>query len=168
MSERHSRRGAYRQLLGLAVAAMLVAGVGLALVPFRGYLGTDEIVVERERVQIPLSALPAERVREVAWNDTRLFVGSGAEPVVLAVDYSRGAYLLPGGAAASAPVPCALFGAVGERFRCMDPAVPADWRARAVWSMAGEPLAEGFPALRSIAYRIENDALVISRTGGPQ
>jgi hypothetical protein len=145
---------------------MLVAGLLLALVPFRGYLGTDEIRVERARVEIPLAALPAERLREIAWNGQRLFVGSGAPPVVVAVAHEGGSYLLPDRGAAGVPVACALFGAVGERFRCMDPAVPAAWRARASWSLAGEPLTEGFPALRSIAYRIEGDKLVITAPEG--
>jgi hypothetical protein len=161
VSGRPSRAGLHRRLLGLAVLAMLLVGVSLALIPFRGYLGTDEIRVERDRVEIPLTALPAERVREIAWNGRRLFVGSGVAPIVVAVDYEGGAYLLPDRGAAAAVMPCALFGAVGERFRCMDPAVPAAWRASASWSLAGAPLTEGFPALRSIAYRIEANMLVI-------
>jgi hypothetical protein len=150
-----------RRLLGLAVLGMLLASVLLALIPFRGYLGTDEIVVERDRVEIRRAALPAERVREIAWNGQRLFVGTGVEPQIVAVAHEGGAYLLPD-REAGAPVPCAIFGAVGERFRCMDPAVPSAWRAAASWSLGGEPLAQGFPALRSIAYRIEGDTLVIS------
>jgi hypothetical protein len=162
VSSRPSRAGLYRRLLGLAVLAMLLAGGLLALIPFRGYLGTDEIRVERRRVEIPLAALPVDRAREIAWNDQRLFVGSGIAPVVVAVDYEGGAYLLPDRGVAGAAVSCALFGAVGERFRCMDPAVPAAWRSGASWSLAGEPLGEGFPPLRSIAYRIEGDTLVIT------
>lgn len=161
MGERASRAGLRRRLLGLGVLAMLMAGVFLALVPFRGYLGTDEIRVERSRVEIPLAALPAERVRELAWNGQRLFVGSGAPPIVVAVEYAGGSYLLPDRGAAGAVVACALFGAVGERFRCMDPAVPAAWRNGASWSLTGAPLTEGFPPLRSIAYRIAGDTLVI-------
>ena len=152
----------YRRLLGAAVVAMLVAGLALAWVPFRGYLGTDEISVERERVEIPLAALSTERVREIAWNSERLFVASGETRTVLSVGYADGVYLLPDGTAAGGTVPCALFGAVGDRYRCMDPAAAAEWRARALWSLTGEPLREGFPALRSIAYRIEGDTLVIT------
>jgi hypothetical protein len=147
---------------------MLIAGFFLALIPFRGYLGTDDVRVERGRVEIPLSALPADRVREVAWNGERLFVTSGDVPLVIAVAYEGGAYLLPAGAVAGSHVRCGLFGAVGERFRCMDPAVPDNWRGRAVWSLRGEPLEEGFPALRSIAYRIAGDTLVITATEVPE
>jgi hypothetical protein len=141
---------------------MLLVGISLALIPFRGYLGTDEIRVERDRVEIPLGALPAERVREVAWRGQRLFVGSGAAPVVVAVNYEGGAYLLPDRGVAGGAVPCALFGPVGERLRCMDPAVSSAWRSSASWSLGGEPLSEGFPALRSIAYRVEGNTLVIT------
>lgn len=147
---------------------MFVAGLSLAWIPFRGYLGTDEISIERERVAIPLTALPADRVREIAWGGERLFVASGERPVVVAVAYEGGAYLLPDGAAAGGIVRCALFGAVGERFRCMDPTTPAEWRKRAIWSQTGGPLGEGFPALRLIAYRIEGNALVITPLEGSQ
>lgn len=151
-----------RRLLRLAVAAMLVVGLGAVLIPFRGYLGIDEISVERERVEIPLTALPADRVREIVWGDERLFIMSGPPPLVVAVAYAGGAYLLPDGTVAGGIVPCALFGAVGERFRCMDPTTPAEWRRRAIWSQTGEPLGEGFPALRLIAYRVEGNTLVIT------
>lgn len=151
-----------RRLLRLGVVAMLVVGLGAALIPFRGYLGTDEIRIEPERVAIPLTALPADRVREIAWGGERLFVVSGARPVVVAVPYEGGAYLLPHGTAGGGTVPCALFGAVGERFRCMDPSTPVEWRKHAIWSQTGTPLGEGFPALRLIAYRIEGNTLVIT------
>lgn len=147
---------------------MLIAGFFLVLIPFRGYLGTDEVRVERGRVEIPLSALPADRVREVAWNRERLFITNGDRPVVLVVGYEGGAYVLPDGSATGGHVRCGLFGSVGERFRCMDPDTPADWRGRAVWSRSGEPLGEGFPALRSIAYRIAGNTLVITAMEEPE
>src|SRR5690606_6172132 len=122
-----------------------------------GYIGASDVAVDRESVLVPLSAIEAGEFLVIDWHGQRLFVSREVEPIVVALSFERGAYLLPGVDGAR----CAVFGPIEGAFRCIDPETPRTLRERATWTLRGEPLGADLPPLRSPPHRIVGETLVI-------